>query len=110
MPRRLKLTKEDKEWARRVKERDGNQCVICGRCDQLHSHHIIPREIHETKFDINNGITLCAKHHMFNRIISAHNNPLAMFMWMEEFRPLRLQHLKDKMREIWRHKSDPASS
>ena len=90
----LKLTSEDKEWARQVKERDGLRCVICGSPERLNAHHIIVRENHETKFDVQNGISLCPKHHFFCRQISAHNNPLGFFLWLEKNRPEQLQYLK----------------
>lgn len=98
---RLKLTASDRHWARRVKERDNWSCVICGNGERLNAHHIIPREVQETKLDVNNGISLCPKHHFFSRLISAHNNPLAMFMWMEEYKPMILEYLRNKQKEIW---------
>lgn len=92
---RLKLTDADKRWAQKVKERDNNRCVICGTDFRLNSHHIIPRENHDMKYELVNGITLCAKHHMFCREISAHNNPLAFFIWMEQHRPDQLDILRN---------------
>jgi len=94
----LKLTAEDRAWAKAVKDRDGWACVVCK--DPLHpnAHHIIVRENHETKFDIQNGLTLCPKHHFFCRQISAHNNPLGLFLWLEKNRPEQLNYLKEKCR------------
>lgn len=101
MPRgKLKLTKEDKEWAKAVKNRDNNRCVICGETERLNAHHIIVRENHETKYDIMNGLSLCPKHHFFCRQISAHNNPLGLFIWLEINRPYQFACVKDKMVEI----------
>jgi len=101
MPRgHIKFTKEDKDWAKAVKERDGFKCVICSGTETLHSHHIIARENHETKLDIQNGITLCSKHHLFCRQISAHNNPLGFFMWLERNRPEQLEYLKTRLELI----------
>ena len=97
---RLKLTPEDIAWANAVKDRDQRKCVICGDTNGLNAHHIIPRENHETKFDIENGISLCPIHHFFNRQISAHNNPLAFFMWLEKNRPEQLEHVKQEMAKI----------
>jgi len=106
MPRgKLKLTKEDKEWAKAVKDRDDWRCVICGDTERLNAHHIIARENHETKFDIKNGLSLCPKHHFFCRQISAHNNPLGVFMWLEENRLEQLVYLKDRLKEILDAKS-----
>jgi len=96
----LKLTKEDKEWAYRVKERDLFKCVICGNPERLNAHHIIVRENNETKFDIENGLSLCPKHHFFCRKISAHNNPLGLFLWLEKHRPVQLNAVKAKLELI----------
>ena len=96
LKRALKLTPEDKLWAKQVKERDGFMCIICGTMDRLSSHHIIPRENHETKYEINNGLTLCCTHHFFSRIISAHNNPIGLFFWMEKNRPEQLSWIREQ--------------
>ena len=53
-----------KEWAKKVKERDGHKCQNCGTDKILHSHHIIPWKVNEFKrFDVDNGITLCNRCH-----------------------------------------------
>jgi len=95
----LKLTKEDKAWANAVKDRDGRRCVICGKTERLNAHHIIPREIHETKHDILNGLSLCPNHHFFSRTISAHNNPLGLILWLIKNRPEQFDYLKRKQQE-----------
>lgn len=96
----IKYTKEDKAWALQVKERDNFECVICKTTERLNSHHILPRELHATKLDISNGITLCCKHHLFSREISAHNNPLAFILWLSKHRPEQLNYLSEKSDEI----------
>ena len=96
----LKLTKEDKEWAYSVKARDGFKCVICGESERLNAHHIIVRENHATKLDIENGLSLCPKHHFFCRKISAHNNPIGLFLWLERNRQDQLIYLRGKMEEV----------
>lgn len=100
MKGQLKLTPEDKQWANAVKERDNLKCVICGATERLNAHHIIARENHETKFDIQNGLSLCPLHHFFNRQLSAHNNPLGLFIWLEKNRPEQLAYVKSKLEEI----------
>ena len=101
MPRgKIKFTKEDRDWAKSVKDRDNWACVICGDTIKPNAHHIIPRENHETKLDINNGLTLCVSHHFFNRQVSAHNSPLGLFMWLEINRPEQLDYVKKKLVEI----------
>jgi len=96
----LKLTKEDTDWAHAVKERDGRKCVICGDTFRPNAHHVIVRENHETKLDISNGLTLCPKHHFFCRQISAHNNPLGLFIWLEKNRPEQFNYCKKQMEII----------
>lgn len=105
------MTPADNAWAKSVKERDGFACVICKAKNgdlyynqqkkknskiTVHAHHILPRELHDTKLDISNGITLCCKHHLFSREISAHNNPLAFIKWLGIHRPEQLNYLWDK--------------
>jgi len=99
MPKgKIKYTKEDRDWALKVKERDNFQCVICHSKDRLNSHHILPRELHDTKLSLSNGITLCCKHHLFSREISAHNNPLAFIKWLGINRPEQLDYLMEKVK------------
>jgi len=101
MPRgQLKLTKEDKDWANKVKDRDGWCCVVCGNSERLNAHHIIARENHETKFEIDNGLSLCPKHHFFCRQVSAHNNPIGLLLWMEKNRPDQLEKVRTMMEAI----------
>lgn len=97
---KIKLTKEDKDWAKKVKERDGLKCVICQSSFKPNAHHIIVRENHLTKFDLENGLTLCPKHHLFCRRISAHNNPIGLLIWLEKNRPEQLEYCRKKMEII----------
>ena len=73
-----------KEWSIRVRTRDNYECQICRSTERSNAHHIIPRQIKEWTFDVDNGITLCVKHHKFSRVCSAHNNPLAFFLWLAD--------------------------
>lgn len=83
----LLIQKEkDTQWAIDIKNRDCWACVICGSEFKPNAHHIIPRENKEYRHDLDNGITLCTKHHKFSRIISAHNNPMAFFLWLQKYR------------------------
>ena len=92
--RRIKL--EFLNWSLKVKERDDYKCVICNSNKLIHSHHILPREIKESRFDINNGITLCPKHHKFSLEISPHRNPLVFILWLQEHRKKQLTELYTK--------------
>ncbi len=98
---KIKMTPADTAWALSIKERDNFKCVICGSTERLNSHHILPRELHDTKLDISNGITLCCKHHLFSREISAHNNPFAFVIWLGQHRPEQLNYLMEKCQKLY---------
>lgn len=74
---------QDMAWSRAIKDRDDWKCVICGERQAPNAHHILPRELKEFRYCLDNGLTLCVGHHKFNRLMSAHNAPLTFFMWLE---------------------------
>lgn len=101
---RKEKKKKDKLWKEEVKNRD-KECVICGQKDQkgrgkgLNAHHLIPREIKESRHKIWNGITLCTRHHRFSREISAHQNSIAFILWLETNRPEQFKKIKEFLNE-----------
>lgn len=54
---------------RRVRDRDEAQCILCGRTDELHTHHRRPRGRGGSRFPginlASNLITVCAYHHAY---------------------------------------------
>jgi hypothetical protein len=54
---------------------------------------LIPREIKELKYDLDNLVTLCPTHHKYSLEISAHRNPLAFFIWLRANRMPQLNKL-----------------
>jgi len=81
------VTRElDDAWATMIKSKDNWRCAICGSDYRPNAHHIVPREHKRYKYEPDNGITLCVRHHKFSRVISAHNNPLAFFLWLRRFK------------------------
>jgi recombinational DNA repair protein RecR len=100
--RQLKLTDEDKIWAKCIKNRDEWKCVICGDTQRPNAHHLIVRENKESKLSMLNGLTLCPKHHFFCRKISAHNNPLGLYFWLEKNRPEQLQYCREEIERLVR--------
>lgn len=59
-------TTEQNLWSkvgRRVKRRDGGECVECGSDENLHVHHIVPVYEGGDRFDPENLETLCASCH-----------------------------------------------
>jgi hypothetical protein len=52
-------------WRKRVLKRDKYICQKCGHKKNLHVHHILPfAKYPELRFELNNGITLCANCHI----------------------------------------------
>lgn len=90
-----KLEKElDYNFAQKVKLRDGLRCAICGNTQNLHCHHIIPREDRNFRHNEINGITLCCLHHKFSLKCSPHKNAFAFFQWLEKNKPETFAFLK----------------
>lgn len=53
------LAKDKTEWAKLVKQRDG-QCMDCGKTTDLHAHHVLHRSTNpELTLELDNGKTLC---------------------------------------------------
>jgi len=82
-PRRLLIDQIDHLWSEAVKIKWGFKCAYCGKTQYLQSHHIFSRGKANVRFDLDNGIALCAGHHTLNDF-SAHKSPKAFFEWLED--------------------------
>lgn len=52
------------KWQQAVFERDERKCQMCGSSENLNAHHVIAwMESLELRYDVDNGITLCATCH-----------------------------------------------
>ena len=71
----LRHRREYREWRTSVYERDNYTCQCCGVSGgSLNAHHINSFSDHpESRYDINNGITLCVKCHDSTEAGSFHN-------------------------------------
>ena len=78
--------KLDDAWSKAVKERDGWKCCYCGTDKNLNSHHIYSRSKKSTRWELDNGITLCVSHHTFNSGFSAHKTPLEFIEWLTDLK------------------------
>lgn len=64
-------------WARLVKERANfKREMSTGQCaGLLHAHHIIPKHLEPNrKYDVENGMCLCEKHHKMIHLYMDNNN------------------------------------
>jgi len=79
--------KLDDAWRELVKLRAGNQCEYCkSKNKQLHAHHIFSRSKKGVRWDVLNGIALCAGHHVLSSGFSAHKTPTEFTYWLEDYR------------------------
>lgn len=79
--------KLDDAWRELVKLRAGNKCEYCKATNkQLHAHHIFSRSKKSVRWDVNNGISLCAGHHVLSSSFSAHKTPTEFTYWLEGYR------------------------
>lgn len=95
-----KQTKELKEWADKVKEFWGYRCAVCGSESKLNAHHLLPRQIKKYRTDLGNGICLCPKCHRLSFTLSAHQNPIAFYIWFEKKYPSWLEKIKEKIKNM----------
>ncbi len=59
-------------WSTRIKEKYNHCCAFCGETFAIAGHHIRSRRFASTRYDTDNGIAVCRKHHWM-----AHNDPEA---------------------------------
>lgn len=94
------IKEKDKIWRDSVLFRFKHSCAVCGinrKIDnntKIHVHHIIPRENKEFRWDINNGVVLCARHHKYSFEISAHRNSFAFYCFLYSHYPDMFNYLK----------------
>ena len=73
---------EYKEWRIKVWARDKTKCKVCGiRKDPMVAHHLDGFNIFpEKRFDVDNGVTLCDRHHIaFHTNYGFGNNTKSQF-------------------------------
>lgn len=97
--KKIKIDPLDKKWSQFVRERDG-ACEVCGKIEYLAAHHFIRRGISNTRYDLDNGITLCPSHHTFNYEFSAHRTPEKFNNWFKKNFPIRYKYLKEQAKKI----------
>ncbi len=76
----------DRLWSIAVRCDWAGRCAVCGsgKCE---AHHLVPREHEATRYDLRNGIALCASHHQFDADISPHQNAIGWVVWLRDKYP-----------------------
>lgn len=85
----VRNTKEYKDWVKSIKERDNEECVLCGADQHLEAHHVFSfKNFVPLRLNLDNGITLChwchKKYHAFYNL--ENTNPLTLLKFFKEFR------------------------
>ena len=90
------------KWSELVKIKADWKCEYCGTTKTLNSHHVFTKKNRATRWDVENGICLCASHHTLGNF-SAHGSP-AFADWMKEYRGEEWYiALRDKSNSIVKH-------
>lgn len=80
----------DDAWSLLVKLRAKNRCEFCGiQDDTLSSHHIHTRSNKSVRWDVENGVALCYKHHVGSSVFSAHGTPDKFDEWITGVKGVR---------------------
>lgn len=89
--RRLTIKKSDILFSKYIRNRD-KECLHCHSKVNLQCSHIIPRQYLHTRFDPNNGLTLCYRCHIY----WWHKEPNEAARWLEQLYPGRYDELNAK--------------
>lgn len=92
-------TKLDKAWGSVIRERASNCCEVCKGRGYINAHHVVGRRNLRLRWELYNGVALCAGCHTF-KLDSAHQNPEWFHYWLEDNRGEDLQSVNDTMSEI----------
>ena len=88
----------DRLWSRAVLQDWNYCCAVCGagRCE---AHHLIPRGREATRYNLMNGIALCAQHHKFDSAVAPHQNAAGWMLWLEGRYPSLRDWLLETVRD-----------
>ena len=100
--RKLRSTGEYLTFKKSVIEKDNGRCIVCGGTQDIEVHHLFPFATYiAERFNINNGICVCAKHHSsaepggYHNIFGTSNNTPEQF---ENYVNFMREHLGIKER------------
>ena len=98
---KLMIKKLDNLWSKVVRERDNYTCQHCGRHHkQVQAAHIFSRNNKSTRWDPDNGVTLCYYCH----IQWAHREPVEITKWViNRLGEKKFNELERKANEIVRN-------
>lgn len=94
--------KDHKLWREIILEKFNRECVICQSTNRLTAHHLISSRIKEFRFNENNGIALCSRHHTYyDGPLSPHNDSaIQFFIWLLNNHPKVVKWVEDNCDEV----------
>jgi len=97
--KKTEIRELDEVWKKKVKDRDEWTCQICKKKVEkhnAHAHHILPKQIHGMRWDVDNGITLCYNHHKVGNY-SAHMNAIWFTYWLKTHKSKQFRYIINKL-------------
>lgn len=79
----------DQLWSLAIRADWNHRCAVCG-AGKCEAHHLAPRQLQATRYDLRNGIALCSTHHQFDRDMAPHQNAAGWMEWLGIHHPERL--------------------
>lgn len=73
--------KLDTLWSQIIRSK--GSCEVCGKTENLNAHHLIGRRDLSLRWELMNGVCLCAGCHTF-KLRSAHQDPIWFHQWLLE--------------------------
>lgn len=114
MCQKSKRTTADKNWRRKVLERDNYTCLSCGTRDLeiLTAHHVMQKQIYpHLRHDVANGMTLCRDCHDFEERDSYFRSEFIKKTLIDNrYNKALLRNLTDFWKEIPTDNRDPLHS
>ena len=86
MKKKLKIKQKSKIkicddlWKKAIVKRANGKCEVCGEMRYVQAHHIVPRTCYTLRHDMENGVALCRKHHIY----WAHKDCIAFYNWAKD--------------------------
>jgi hypothetical protein len=77
----------DRVWSHAVRHDWNQRCAFCS-ITAIEAHHLIPRQHEALRYELWNGIALCARHHQFDPTIAPHQNAAGFLLRLERCYPI----------------------
>ena len=87
----------DRLWSRAVRDDWANRCAVCGK-GKVEAHHLVPRQFEATRYNLLNGVALCASCHKFCPDVSPHLNASGWMDWLRSEHPILAQWYENNPR------------